>query len=102
MKDAYRRAKGECCRMFDAAASQESKDWWAERIAWLDKKLSAQPSNQPSKIKRMNRFRMMIWIINIAVILQIVCCTGCQTVKGITGDAGWILTKTSENITIDK
>ena len=89
MKDAYRIAKGDACRMFEAAETPKAKAFWAARVAWLDKKLSAQPSNQPSKIKRMNRFRMMIWIINIAVILQIVFCTGCQALQGVGGDITW-------------
>lgn len=89
MKEAYRVAKGEACRMYDHAITQEAKDWWAKRIAWLDKKLKAQPSNQPSKIKRLKRFRMMIWIINIAVILQIVCCTSCKATAGLGQDITW-------------
>ena len=90
MKEAYMRAKGECVRMFDHAQGPEAKAWWAKRIEWLDKKLSAQQSNQPSKIKRMNRLKMLIWIINITVILQIVCCTGCTTVQGIGTDITWM------------
>ena len=40
-------------------------------------------------------------VITILVLLSIVL-TSCQTYKGVTGDMGWILTKTSQNIVIDK
>ncbi len=91
MKDVYRMAKGEACRMFESAQGTEAEGFWAKRIAWLDKKLKAQPSNQPSKIRRFRRFKrfkLMIWIINIAVILSII--TGCETVKGTGRDVEWL------------
>lgn len=48
----------------------------------------------------------MVWAINILVLASIlyiglfVC--GCQTAKGLTGDAGWILTELSDNITVQE
>ena len=33
--------------------------------------------------------------------LLLITIAGCQTVKGVTGDAGWILTELSENITTE-
>lgn len=38
--------------------------------------------------------KRLLYIV-IAVILFL---SGCQTVKGVTGDAGWILTELSDNI----
>ena len=53
--------------------------------------------------KGMAQARVMVAlvVITILVLLSIVC-SSCQTVKGLTGDAGWILTKTSNNIKIEQ
>ncbi len=40
--------------------------------------------------------------INILVLSVILFCSGCQTLKGVTGDTGWMLTKLSENINTEK
>lgn len=39
--------------------------------------------------------RTAMWLIVSAVIFV----SGCQTVKGIAGDSGWMLTKLADNIT---
>lgn len=44
------------------------------------------------------RLRGVVITVNILVLASILFCTGCQTVKGVTGDAGWILTELSDNI----
>ncbi len=38
----------------------------------------------------------------IALILVAILLTGCQTLKGVTGDTGWMLTKLSDNINTEK
>lgn len=41
--------------------------------------------------------------LKLLVVLLCLCLMqGCQTVKGVTGDAGWILTELSDNISTDK
>ena len=47
-------------------------------------------------VEKMQRFfiKTSMWLLVSAVILV----SGCQTVKGIAGDSGWILTKMSDNI----
>ena len=40
--------------------------------------------------------------LGLLVVLLCLCLMqGCQTVKGVTGDAGWILTELSDNITTE-
>ena len=34
----------------------------------------------------------------VSIVLLTIVLVGCQTVKGVTGDAGWILTELSDNI----
>ena len=36
----------------------------------------------------------------IVLVLAVILVSGCQTVKGVTGDAGWMLTKLSDNIQV--
>ena len=50
-------------------------------------------------IKKMQSFfiRTAMWMLIGAIVFV----SGCQTVKGIAGDSGWILTKVSDNITTE-
>ncbi len=50
-----------------------------------------------------SRIRFLVCGVNAIVLATIIfVTTGCQTVKGVTGDAGWILTKVSENIKVEQ
>ncbi len=40
--------------------------------------------------------------ILVILVLAILFVSGCQTLKGVTGDTGWMLTKLSENINTEK
>jgi len=43
--------------------------------------------------------RRKLWHIEIGLLACLILgLAGCQTVKGVTGDSGWILTKMSKNI----
>ena len=42
--------------------------------------------------------RRLLCILLSVILSLAIACQGCQTVKGATGDAGWILTKLSDNI----
>ena len=42
--------------------------------------------------------RTAMWLLIGAVVFV----SGCQTVKGIAGDSGWILTKVADNIQTEK
>lgn len=44
--------------------------------------------------------KLTLAFITFLVLLTIV--AGCQTVKGVAGDTGWILTKMSENIVVEQ
>jgi len=37
-------------------------------------------------------------ILALVLLAILFCSQGCQTIKGVTGDAGWILTELSDNI----
>ena len=45
---------------------------------------------------------MSALVVIVILVLASIVLTSCQTVKGLTGDAGWILTKTSNNIQIEQ
>jgi len=51
-------------------------------------------------IKKFERFfiRTAMWLIVSAVIFT----AGCQTMKGVAGDSGWMLTKLADNIQTEK
>ncbi len=47
--------------------------------------------------------RRKIWWIEVGLLACLILAIGgCQTVKGITGDSGWLLTKLSQNIQTEK
>jgi len=99
MRDTYRIAKGQLCGLFEAAHSPAAKSFWAKRIAWCDKKLKQRRSRE---IELARRLKFLVIIVNVLVLFSIIMTTtGCGTVKGMAGDAGWILTKMSENITVE-
>lgn len=53
--------------------------------------------------REMSTSRKVATPICVAVLLAIMFWSqGCQTVKGVSGDAGWILTKVSDNIVIEQ
>jgi len=51
-------------------------------------------------VKKFERFfiRTAMWMLIGAAVFV----SGCQTMKGATGDAGWILTRVSDNIQTEK
>ena len=40
--------------------------------------------------------------VNVLVLAVIIFVSGCQTLKGVTGDTGWMLTKLSDNIQVQE
>ena len=46
--------------------------------------------------------KVALAIVTALVLLSIVLTAGCQTLKGVTGDTGWMLTKLSDNIQVQE
>jgi len=74
-------------------------------IEECDKQIARQQQEKrdikAAKGSAQTRIMVALVVITLLVLLSIVC-SSCQTVKGVTGDMGWILTKTSDNIQIEK
>jgi predicted small secreted protein len=49
--------------------------------------------------REIGKSRVLAAITGVLVLFSI-CVSSCQTVKGVAGDAGWILTTASDNIVI--
>ena len=82
----YLTAKNYFVAMYHAARTVKATLWWEKRIAWCDKKLKQRRSRE---IEFAKRLKLLVWIVNVAVILSIIC-TGCNTVQGIGHDTVWI------------
>lgn len=60
-----------------------------------------EPEPEPGPEPMYSKARLTVIAI-IALILLAVVLFGCQTFKGVTGDAGWLLTEMSDNIKVQE
>jgi TRAP-type mannitol/chloroaromatic compound transport system permease large subunit len=76
-------------------ADDTDKEFWEQVVEDIDEEIVA--ISQQEK-KQNTKAMIMLVIITILVLATIILTICCQTVKGVTGDAGWMLTKLSDNI----
>ena len=75
-------------RLYAHAIRHESVEHWKKKIYQYDAQIA--------EICARMRKKAGIALILLAMLSQ----AGCQTMKGVTGDAGWLLTELSDNIQV--
>lgn len=76
------------------AEAQEDVALWTMVVKECDLDIKAAHER---KRPMYGRARLIVMAV-IAIVIASIVLSGCQTVKGVTGDAGWILTELSDNI----
>ena len=79
---------------------EEVKAW-----EWIIMDLEDEMAERGSQLRRVKgsaQTRIVIALVVIMLLIVATIVSSCQTYKGVTGDMGWILTKTSENVQIEK
>ena len=85
MNDRYLKARVAFIQLADAAQSKGAKAFWNKRLKWCEKKIIQARKREMEQERRMGKLKLLIIIINVAVILSIFC-SGCNTVSGFGRD----------------
>lgn len=80
------------------AEAREDVALWTMVVNECDVDIKA--ANEQER-KMFGKVRIGILVVTVLVLVSIFL-SGCQTLKGVTGDSGWILTKLSDNINIQE
>jgi predicted small secreted protein len=78
------------------AEAQEDVALWTMVVNECDTDIKAAHERERDR-PMYGKARLVVMAV-IAIVLAAIFVSGCQTLKGVTGDSGWILTKLSDNI----